>query len=304
MTLRRRQYLSEGIARIKIDLGNYVKDLIAYSDELEASGNRHDWDMWNGKFPAYYRPELIADAKKHFAKFKSFEEYKKWSHGGFRAGLANAIRGTKKNMTAIAAKLNHTINAIPNWNGSSIFVAPMYKAGGYGDERVKIDPITSVSVDFAKGSSRMYSAPNFTLFYDLDINKAEIDDVLDAGDRDFFNDPEVEADYFSLVNELRHPGSAARQQGKILKLYTARPAADRSTYDNARQIPSNIFLTTSEDDAFGIGQDLSGAGGRDLYLVKIDERYLIKTLDTGRLKQYQAFSKTGMVPVVEMERVA
>jgi hypothetical protein len=202
-------------------------------------------------------------------------------------------------MAEIAAKLSRAVSSISNWNGSTIFVSPRYKEGVYGDERVKIDPVTSASVDFPKAGS-MANVPGFTLFYEP--GKIEIDDVLDAGDRDFFNDPEIEADYFALVNELRHPGSAAKR-GKILRLYTARPTSDRGFYDNTNQIPSNIFLTSDPDDAEGIARDLAGSGGRDIYRVKIDDRYLVKTLDTGRLKQYQAFYKTGMVPVIDMERV-
>jgi hypothetical protein len=139
---------------------------------------------------------------------------------------------------------------------------------------------------------------SFGLFFDGD--RYEIDDVLDAGDEDFFTseNPKMEQDYFLLVNELRHPGKSKIEDEKIITLYTARPTKDREKYENSKIVPSNIFLTTSFSEAEGYGIDF---GGRDLWRIRIKKKYLILSLNFGTVKNYQTFGKEKFVPVEEIE---
>jgi hypothetical protein len=130
----------------------------------------------------------------------------------------------------------------------------------------------------------------------------DIDDVIDGGDEDFFSSPQVQADYFNLINELKKPGSTSR--GKTLTLYTARPKADRERYLKSPSLPVNVFLSNTYDHVEGIARDLATKEGeRDIWKVRIDSRYLTQTLD-GLVKYYQvttdnAPAKLDLVRVAE-----
>jgi hypothetical protein len=55
-------------------------------------------------------------------------------------------------------------------------------------------------------------APYFSLFQEE--GKFLIDDIIEGGEDDFFQSPQMQADYFSLIGELRNPNST--NKGKIL----------------------------------------------------------------------------------------
>jgi hypothetical protein len=198
--------------------------------------------------------------------------------------------------------IKDAIGGLPNWSGTDVTIEPNWdhKEGpifwSYDS-----DPYIAVNayVRLGQGST----APGVTVFADHVTGKIEgVDDVLDAGDSDFFNDPATESDYFMLVEELRNPGGARRIGNKVITLYTARPAKDRRIYNNARAIPTNVFLTTSEDEAYGYIAD--SGGGRDVYKVRIKRMFLVETLDAGSKKNYQTFAGGDrMVPVEDCEMV-
>jgi hypothetical protein len=191
------------------------------------------------------------------------------------------------NMQKISDHINQTISKIENWNGSSISII--------ADEIYKENDIeASDSAMIAVGDNGEMT-PYFTLF-EIKNGSAVIDDVLEAGDEDFFPNNMIQSDYFSLIQELRNPGSNSKG-GKLLTLYTARPVKDRNIYMNATEIPSNIFLTNSYSSAVGIASDLGGSKEvRDVWKVVIDSKYLLQTLD-GPEKQYQAIGNSGKVPI-------
>ena len=149
-----------------------------------------------------------------------------------------------------------------------------------GIDEVEVAPEFYVSPDGR--SSITYSVgfgdATFTLFPD-----GTVDDVLDAGDREFFRDPEVERNYFALVNAIRNP----RLLEKVVTLYTSRPRKDREKLlrlAKRRKWPHGIFLTSDVDRAEGFGREFRD---RDLWKVKVKLKNLVKTLDAGRIKDYQ-----------------
>ena len=142
-------------------------------------------------------------------------------------------------------------------------------------------------VEVGKGS---FVTPSFTLFVTDDGKITEVEDVLEGGDSDFFRSSKGQSDYFNLVNEIRHPGSSSK--GRVITLYTARPTKDRERYEGARDIPSNIFLATTLDEAEGLASDLGSSEVRDVWKVRVDTRHLVKTLDTPRVKHYQTTNRT------------
>lgn len=182
------------------------------------------------------------------------------------------IAQSQANMESIKSSIENAISGIPSWSGSPITLQAQENSD------VEIEPATNALVRV--GSGRM--APYFSLF--THEGKILIDDVLEGGDTDFFDDSETQSDYFALINELRNPGSANRR-GRILTLYTARPASDRRTFENATTVPGNLFLTKSYDFAVGHGADYNVK--KDVWKVRIDSRYLTQTFDGPGQEQYQ-----------------
>ncbi len=156
--------------------------------------------------------------------------------------------------------------------------------------------VYAVEVVVHGGAKPSHSTPSFTYF-----GPREVDDVLDFGDRDFFKNDEDAADYFKLVQAIRDP-SSVKKSGKAVTVYTARPVKDRRIYDNAKGVPTGIFVTTSADRAEGFGRELGGTEGRDLWKIKISDKNLVRTLKTGRVSDYQVVGK-GKVPVLDIERL-
>jgi hypothetical protein len=193
---------------------------------------------------------------------------------------------SKAHLEAVADKMAQAAASVM-WRGSKIVVKPSFNS----------DPM---EFDFERGVRAAFvhvmqgrDDASFAYFGDT------IDDVLEAGDTDFFRN--LELDYFALIEELRHPGRAEREGEKVLRLYTARPRKDRAVYDTVNELPSRIFLTSDPDDVEGIAADM---GGRDIYEVRIKAKYVMPTLDVGRVKHYQTIvTPSGKVPVERVSQV-
>ncbi len=277
--VERLECLAEARAAVAVDVAAYAADLKAYVSGLSmgAEQTKQRYDAGDPGVRARYKDV----APSGYA----------WKDA--RIDVAGFVRETKRNMEAVARTVAAAVGRIEGWSGARLMVRPQYsyrERGGFEEFSPMEAGASDAKVDFVGGRN----APGFTLFSD-----GVVDDVLDAGDRDFFTDPAVEADYFALVAELRSPGSTAKA-GKVITLFTARPRKDRATYEGAKQVPSGIFLTTGEDRAYRLGLDLGGE--RDVYRVRIDSRYLVQTLDAGGVREYQAVGR-GAVPVVAIERV-
>lgn len=188
----------------------------------------------------------------------------------------NIIEQTSKNMDELKSKIISAINSIPSWSGSIVRIIP--EAGRDGSNRISLEPETS---------SQIYVGNKHGMFlYLIDENgKAIIDDILEGGfeEEEFFDNNNVKNDYYLLINELRNPGSSTK--GKILTLYTARPTKDREFYSNTSWLPVNLFLTNSLNHVDGLAHDLGSNEVRDIWIVKMDSKYLTQTLD-GAVKYY------------------
>lgn len=200
-----------------------------------------------------------------------------------------AIQGTRVEMERIKSMLSDAVSRIDNWNGSPILIKPEAASSQYGGYDIASTRFASISV----GTGNM--APEFTLFQDN--NGLEIDDVIEGGDDDFFYNPQVQSDYFNLINELRNPG--ATQKGRILTLYTARPQKDRKMLLQQNTLPVNVFLANSYDHVEGLAHDLSNGEPRDIWKVRIDSKYLTQTLD-GQIKYYQVTTQNAPVETMEL----
>lgn len=204
-------------------------------------------------------------------------------------GSKAVIQATKKNAARLLAQVNSAIKRVQAWQaGTDVVIEPRGNIRESG-----FDENGSESFSVSVGSH----GADFTVFTNQG-KVDEIDDVLEAGDTDFFHDPIEQVQYFDLIRELKSPGSTQRA-GKLLTLWTARPVKDRRRYEGARTVPTNIFLTTDPDRAIGISRDLGGGRARDVWKVTIDSRYLVQTLNAGHIKDYQVVGKTA-VPVKKL----
>jgi len=200
-------------------------------------------------------------------------EYNEW--------MDKAVAKTEVQAKHVAQLLTAATARAPDFETWPVVVAPTFNKDSEGWVP------GAYEVKVGRGS---YGTPSFTLFVTDDGNVTEVDDVLEGGDDDFFRSPKGQADYFNLVNEIRHPGSSSK--GKVVTLYTARPTRDRERYKGARDIPSNIFLASTLDEAEGLASDLGSNEVRDVWKVRVDTRHLVKTLDTPRIKHYQTTDRT------------
>ena len=221
-----------------------------------------------------------------------------FTHENADAYIPQVVAKTNANMQKIVVMVQQAIQNIPGWNNSPVVVRPAGPSEEYGFGPNYLEPVTDVYIQV--GSKEAWGGyPEFTMF--VDNGAIEIDDVLDSGDRDFFAGHQSEMDYFSLIRELRHPGGSA--SNKILTLYTARPMKDRELYEGATTVPSGIFLTSNYSVARVIGYDLPGQDKvRDVWRLKIEEQYLMQTLDAPTEKQYQVVGN-GQVPVRSIKLV-
>jgi len=177
--------------------------------------------------------------------------------------------------------LENKISQIKDWTSPLVTIKP-----SYSDQK---DNHHNFLIEINNSPENLY----FSLFLTTNnesIEVADIDDILDAGDDEFFNDPNKEKDYFSLINVLLN-----KNNNKTLTLYTARPKKDRSFYANTTYLPKNIFLTNKQDHAEGLAFDLSNSDEtRDVWIVKISQNNLVQTLN-GPVNYYQTINEKNPV---------
>jgi hypothetical protein len=193
-----------------------------------------------------------------------------------RQAHEKVIQQSQANMEKIGQMIQNAINNIEDWSGSPVTIEARESWTTYN--AIAYDAADSASVTVGQDAS-------FTLF-PMENGKWEIDDIIEGGgydEEEFFSQPGVKSDYYSLINELRNPGSVSK--GKNLTLYTARPTSDRNFYQNTNFLPINVFLTNSASHAEGLAHDLSAGEPRDVWKVRINSKYLTLTLD-GPVKYY------------------
>jgi hypothetical protein len=237
--------------------------------------------------------QILSPALKALNDYETVSEGNQivWTEEFGRKRLEEVAARAQQTMEKIHKNIAEAISRIPQWNNSPIQIIAneLYK-----DNDIDSEPDATIKVGAA---TEWDMTPNFTYFV-LENGSVEIEDVLEGGDTDFFTDNNIQADYFNLVNALRNPN--AFTQAKVVSLYTARPSKDRDRYMNAKTVPSNIFLTTKYDFAYGFAQEYGGE--RDVWKVRILDRYLVKTMDSVDQKQYQTIGKEE-VPIASIELI-
>jgi len=224
-----------------------------------------------------YENELKREINSHVGPYKYYSgEYSQQDADNY---YYNIISQTKNNMNIIKSKIEEAIESLTNWSTTAIIIAPNLAK----DHRNKIIAESSSSAYVQFGDKP--SAPSFMISLNVENNEIHIDDILEGGDTDFFQDENIQNDYFGLIDALKNLGKPRRD--KVIRLFTARPKKDRQQIQMSQTLPKNVFLTDNEEHAYGLAHDLSGGQEvRDVWMVKINSKYLTKTLD-GQIKYYQ-----------------
>lgn len=218
-----------------------------------------------------------------FTTLQPIESTESWA----KQQMQQAIASTEIAMEKLKQLIQETISRIHKWNDSPIRIEAVADHDEYG---IALKPTDGANIHIGQGEY----APSFSMF--KEEGKFVIDDVIDGGDQDFFSTPQLQSDYFNLINEIKKPGSTSK--GKILTLYTARPQKDRNFYLKNKKLPVNVFLANNLNHVEGLASDLGAGEIRDIWKVRIDSKYLTQTLD-GPTKYYQV--STPDAPVASME---
>lgn len=202
--------------------------------------------------------------------------------------LIDIIIQTRRNLIDFYKKVNGlTDKLLEKWSDSSIIIKPLFS----DEKEFLFTPVNDFNVIVKNGQD----GADFTVFDGGEL----VDDILDFGDSDFFQNTNLESDYFLLVNYVINPNYV--ENSRMVIVYTARPKQDRDIYTNTKKIPVGIFLTTNINDVEGIAQDMSD---RDIYKIKIDSKYLTKTLERNTLIHFQSFNPNSRtVPVENIEKL-
>jgi hypothetical protein len=183
------------------------------------------------------------------------------------------IKKTYNNMSVVKNMIEQSLSRI-DYNNSEVTIVPSLP-----------ESYEEFIPDSSAGEVVVGSNKNALFSFILENNKLIIDDIIEAGEDDeyFFSNNLEKQDYYNLISVLQNPNQIKKDV--ILTLYTARPVGDREFYSKTDYLPANVFLTNSFNHADGLASDLGGDERRDIYKVKINSKYLVKTLD-GPVKYY------------------
>lgn len=271
---------TENLKNFKLDL-NYIKrELRDYPklNELIAqlSSNKKDWqdDLWDWQRSLSSEDRYkVFNVTRYLWKYLDSLDERKIDKKEYYNLLNQVLEKTNQNMLEIKNNIENAISK-SDWNGSLVTIYPLTASS----EEDFLSPSISaeVKVGAKKGDFQYWK----------EGEKFIIEDILEADEEEsdyFFANNEEKQDYFNLISQLQNPN----KKDQILTLYTARPTKDREFYSKTDYLPANIFLSNSFNHVDGLAGDLQGTEERrDIYKVKINSKYLIKTLD-GPVKYYQ-----------------
>lgn len=256
------------MAMIQRELADYPQKKLL----MAALGTNRGYQAINnlyGWFKAQGYPDKIRTVWRQLSDYNDkLTEREPASMELYEGEIQKVLQETRQNMLVLKGLIDQAISRIPNWSSK----IKMTAEPGYEYNRVAISPATSATICFTR--DLCFGISHYE-------QKIEIDDIIEGDEDDFFPTPQIKSNYYSLINELKKPGSTSK--GKILTLYTARPVKDREQFSNATSLPINIFLGNNLNHVEGLSVEY---GGRDIYRVRIDSKYLIQTLD-GSIKYYQ-----------------
>ena len=156
--------------------------------------------------------------------------------------------------------------------------------------------------DFEKAELRatitLGNDDDFEFYVDHNL-QAELNEIYEASlEEDDIKDPKKISDFYNLFKKFTNPTPTAP---KALILYTARPIKDRAVYSTTTEIPNYIWLTNKQHLALALASDFGGE--RDVYRIKILDKYVVKRLDDGTEKHFQVITNHSMAPILGIQKV-
>jgi len=273
---------TEELKNFKLDLNYVKKELKNYPklneliNHLSSNKNDNSWydglRIWQKSLPSEEGYKVF-DVIRYLMKYQDSLEERKIDKNEYYKYLNEVLEKTQSNMMVIKSDIESSIYKV-DWNGSIVTIFPLH----HQTDEDFLSP--SISAEIKVGNKQ----GDFQ--YWKEGEKFIIEDILESDEEEskyFFTNEQEKQDYFNLISQLQNPN----KKDQILTLYTARPAKDRDFYSKTDYLPANIFLSNSFSHVDGLAGDLQGMEERrDIYKVKINSKYLIKTLD-GPVKYYQ-----------------
>jgi hypothetical protein len=268
-----------------------IKDKNWIRDEKDPAVKQlHSWYAEKTKDKEFDERQLIFKAIMHIYDYYESMDKTPIDEKKYLGPVEKSVEVTMHNMQVIKKRIEEAIRNL-NWNGSKVTITPDLPDVEAGEDHLA--PATDA--DIMVGNKRaiftywnMEQSEKMNSSEEEKIEnrgKIQIEDIIEFDDDDFmdyFSNEQEKQDYFNLISQLQNPN----KKDQILTLYTARPAKDREFYSKTEYLPSGIFLSNSFNHVDGLASDLSSDKRRDIYKVKINSRYLIKTLD-GPVRYYQ-----------------
>lgn len=283
----------ESLKSFKLNI-NLIKDGLKNYPYLQQLLNSINNGKWMNPLWKWYRtqpPSLennTFEAIRHLSNYyESLEKDEGLNEKEYYDYANDSIEKTKAGMEIIKQEIERAISNL-DWNGSKVEIRPEM-----GDSTEELLPVSDSSASIIVGKNGLFS-----LF--KENNQFHMDDILELepdDDDEFFNNAQEKQDYYNLISQLQNPSRI--KSNKILTLYTARPVKDRDFYNNTDWLPSNIFLTNSFSHADGLAGDLSSGERRDIWRVRINSKYVVKTLD-GAIKYYQVIKDKAPVEDISL----
>ena len=272
---------------------NLGKLLISLQNKKEIRKNSGDLFNWYKSLPSDWNSNeietetmRIRKAIQHIWDYENSLDNSDVDEEEYKSLASDVILKTKPNMELMKQEVERAIEN-SDWNGSSVTIIPIASEEYNGD--VSLSPSDSAHIKVGSKSA----------FFTIIVHDGgrSVDDIIEAGyeDEEFFSNNGEKSDYYTLVQEFENPGSSSK--GKVLTLYTARPTKDREFYQNTNWLPANIFLSNSLNHVEGLADDLGASERRDVYKVKINSKYLVKTLD-GAVKYYMVSKEKSPVEYI------
>lgn len=285
------------LSGFKLDINLIKNGLKDYPEinQLINSLNKHDGSNWifDKKMFVWYvnftknmpfdEKQQIYKAFTHLSDYYESLDSDAVDEKEYYEPIKKSLEQTNENMQVIKNKIEQSISNL-DWNGSKVTIIPELP---HSDEEY---------MPSANDATILVGNKQALFTYFDDNGKSQIEDIIEFEDEDtneYFSNQEEKQDYFNLINQLQNPN---RKKEEVLTLYTARPVKDREFYSNTKYIPANIFLSNSFSHVDGLAGDLAGNERRDIYKVRINGKYLIKTLD-GPVKYYQVIKDAPIVSI-------
>lgn len=215
-----------------------------------------------------------------------------YSEEDARRNYEEILSATQENMGKIVNIVNDAINRIEGYGGTKWKIIPEVP-----ETYPKFEKTYSEPCDCADVVSTTNPSIYFSLIKEDGSEKFIVEDIIED-DMDVDAKDGWQKDYYSLINEIRKPGSTSR--GRNVTLYTARPVNDREFYTSTATLPNGIYLTSSLDSAAGIALDMGSGKARDVWMFRINSKYLLQTLE-GYEKQYRIVAGPEGAPIVAKE---